>query len=249
MAAERFDFEDFELDRSAYELRRAGSVVHLERIPLDLLFLLIERRGKLVTRQEIFERIWGKNVFLDGDNSINIAVRKLRNALHEDPDAPRFVVTVPAKGYRFIAPIREERPTAPVSEARPVSAVVEASPTADAVKASPTMITKADVPLQKGQRRGILWSIGGIAIVIAVIVLIQQLSLRPPATTASIPPAQHRVLPLPSIPSIAVLPFTNMSGEREQEYFSDGITDDLITALSRLSDLFVIARTSTFTYK
>ena len=101
MAAERFDFEDFEADRSTYELRRAGSVVHLERIPLDLLFLLIERRGKLVTRQEIFERIWGKNVFLDVDNSINIAVRKLRNALHDDPDAPRFVVTVPAKGYRF----------------------------------------------------------------------------------------------------------------------------------------------------
>ena len=88
MAAERFDFEDFEADRSTYELRRAGSVVHLERIPLDLLFLLIERRGKLVTRQEIFERIWGKNVFLDVDNSINIAVRKLRNALHDDPDAP-----------------------------------------------------------------------------------------------------------------------------------------------------------------
>src|SRR6266852_22458 len=155
MAAERFDFEDFEADRSAYELRRAGSVIHLERIPLDLLFLLIERRGKLVTRQEIFERIWGKNVFLDVDNSINIAVRKLRNALHEDPDAPRFVVTVPAKGYRFIAPIREARPTA------------------HALEASPTMIPKADMPLPKDRRRGILWSIGGIALVIAVIVVIK----------------------------------------------------------------------------
>src|SRR6266851_2562688 len=249
MAAERFDFEDFEADRSAYELRRAGSVVHLERIPLDLLFLLIERRGKLVTRQEIFERIWGKNVFLDVDNSINIAVRKLRNALHEDPDAPRFVVTVPAKGYRFIAPIREERPTAPVSEASPVSAVVEASPTADAVEASPTMIPKADMPLPKDRRRGILWSIGGIAFVIAVIVLIQQLSLRPPTTTASIPTTQFPALPLPNMPSIVVLPFTNLSGDPQQEYFSDGITDDLITALSRLPDLFVIARTSAFTYK
>src|SRR6266851_1511235 len=249
MAAERFDFEDFELDRSAYELRRAGSVVHLERIPLDLLFLLIERRGKLVTRQEIFERIWGKNVFLDVDNSINIAVRKLRNALHDDPDAPRFVVTVPAKGYRFIAPIREEGPTAPVPAAGLVSAVPEASPTADAVDPSSTTITKADMPLQKERRRGILWSIGGIALVIAVIVLIEQVSLRQPTTTASFPPAQPPALTLPDKPSIAVLPFTNMSGDREQEYFSDGITDDLITALSRLPDLFVIARTSTLTYK
>jgi adenylate cyclase len=82
-----------------------------------------------------------------------------------------------------------------------------------------------------------------------VIVLIQQLSLRPPTTTASIPPAQKLAPPLPDMPSIAVLPLTNMSGDREQGYFSDGITDDLITALSRLPGLFVIARTSSFTYK
>src|SRR5712692_8874646 len=144
MPAERFEFEDFELDRSAYELRRAGSVVHLERIPLELLFVLIERRGQLVTRQEIFERIWGKGVFVDTDNSINTAVNEIRRVLNDDPDAPHFVVTVPAKGYRFIAPIREESPTAPVPEASPVSAVVEASPTADAADTSATMIAKAD---------------------------------------------------------------------------------------------------------
>jgi len=249
MPVERFEFEDFELDRSAYELRRAGTVVRIERIPLELLFLLIERRGQIVTRQEIFERIWGKGVFVDTDNSINTAVNKIRRALSDDVDKPRFVVTVPARGYRFIGPIRAAGPIAPVPEASPVSADVEAGTTAEAVDASSTVITKADVPLQKGQRRGILWSIGGIAFVIAVIALIQQLSLRPPATTASIPPAQHRVLPLPGIPSIAVLPFTNMSGDREQEYFSDGITDDLIVSLSRFPGLFVIARNSTFTYK
>jgi len=82
-----------------------------------------------------------------------------------------------------------------------------------------------------------------------VIVLIQQLSLRGPTTTASIPTTRSPALPFPDKPSIAVLPFTNMSGDRDQEYFSDGITDDLITALSRLPYLFVIARTSTFTYK
>jgi class 3 adenylate cyclase len=82
--------------------------------------------------------------------------------------------------------------------------------------------------------RGGVFSLGGLALIAAVIVFVQHLSLRPPTPTASIPPQQKPALPLPDIPSVAVLPFTNMSGDREQEYFSDGITDDLITALSRL---------------
>jgi adenylate cyclase len=97
--------------------------------------------------------------------------------------------------------------------------------------------------------RGGVFSLAGLALIAAVIVFVQHLSLRPTTTTASIPPAQKLEPPLPDIPSIAVLPLTNMSGDREQEYFSDGITDDLITALSRLPGLFVIARTSSFTYK
>jgi adenylate cyclase len=101
---------------------------------------------------------------------------------------------------------------------------------------------------RKYVRRGI-FSIAGLAIIAATIIFVQHLSLRPPTPSASIPPAQPPALPLPDKPSIAVLPFTNMSGDRDQEYFSDGMTDDLITALSRLPDLFVIARTSTFTYK
>src|SRR6202047_4185335 len=101
---------------------------------------------------------------------------------------------------------------------------------------------------RKYVRRGI-FSIAGLATIAATIIFVQHLSLRPPTTTASIPPKQSPALPLPDKPSIAVLPFTNMSGDRDQEYFSDGITDDLITSLSRLPDLFVIARTSTFTYK
>ncbi len=101
---------------------------------------------------------------------------------------------------------------------------------------------------RKYVRRGI-FSIAGLAIIAATILFVQHLSLRPPTPSASIPPAQPPALPLPDTPSIAVLPFTNMSGDRDQEYFSDGITDDLITSLSRVPNLFVIARTSTFTYK
>src|SRR5271169_2251937 len=99
-------FADYELDRSAYQLRRKGRPVQLERIPLDVLFILADRCGQLVTREEILERVWGKGVFLDGDNAINTAVRKIRHALHDDPDSPRFVATVPARGYRFVAEVR-----------------------------------------------------------------------------------------------------------------------------------------------
>ncbi|WP_425160776.1 AAA family ATPase, partial [Candidatus Binatus sp.] len=94
------------LDRGAYELRRGHVVVALQRIPFELLCILVERRGQLVTREEILERVWGKGVFVDAENSINTAVRKVRRALSDDPEAPRFVVTVPARGYRFVAEIR-----------------------------------------------------------------------------------------------------------------------------------------------
>jgi len=112
--------------------------------------------------------------------------------------------------------------------------------------ATPTRQTQGVA--RKYVRRGV-FSIAGLAIIAGTIIFVQHLSLRPPTPSASIPAAQPPALPLPDKPSIAVLPFTNMSGDRDQEYFSDGITDDLITALSRLLDLLVIARTSTFTYK
>jgi serine/threonine protein kinase/tetratricopeptide (TPR) repeat protein len=102
--------EDFELDRRAYELRRAGRALRLERIPMDLLVLLVERRGDLVTRDQIIEKIWGKDVFLDTDGSINSAIRKIRQVLRDDPERPRFVQTVSGRGYRFIAPVEEFSP-------------------------------------------------------------------------------------------------------------------------------------------
>jgi adenylate cyclase len=113
--------------------------------------------------------------------------------------------------------------------------------------AAPTLRERPRIPLSYW--RGGVLSLAGIAIVIATFVIVQHVSLMPPHTHASIPPPQSPALALPDKPSIAVLPFTNMSGDREQEYFSDGITDDLITDLSRLPGLFVIARNSAFTYK
>jgi adenylate cyclase len=102
--------------------------------------------------------------------------------------------------------------------------------------------------IERGHWRGGVRSLAGLAIIIGAIVLVQQVALKPTRISHSIPPRQQPA-PAPDRPSIAVLPFTNMSGDRNQEYFSDGITDDLITDLARLPGLFVIARESAFTYK
>ncbi len=104
--------DDLELDRGAYELRRAGKALRLSRIPMELLLLLVERGGDLVTREEIVARLWGKDVFLDTDNSINAAIRKLRQVLDDDPEQPRFIHTVTGRGYRFVAPVSEVKPSA-----------------------------------------------------------------------------------------------------------------------------------------
>jgi predicted ATPase/serine/threonine protein kinase len=123
---------DFELDPRAYQLRRSGRVLKLERIPMDLLLLLIESKGQLVTREEIIERIWGKDVFLDTDNSINAAIRKIRQVLKDDPERPRFVQTITGRGYRFIAPIEDAKPE-PVIKAAPAPPIpVAAEPPAAA---------------------------------------------------------------------------------------------------------------------
>ena len=103
--------DDFELNLRAYELRRAGQMVKLEPTPFELLVFLIEQRGNLVSRQQIVERIWGKGVFLDTDNSINGAIRKIRQVLDDDPENPCFIQTVTGKGYRFIAAAVESEET------------------------------------------------------------------------------------------------------------------------------------------
>lgn len=103
--------ENLEIDPQAYELRRDGRSVRLERIPMEVLLFLLERRPELVTREQIAERVWGKEVFVDTGNSIHGAIFKIRHALRDDPEDPRFIQTVTGKGYRFIA-----TPLAPVAE-------------------------------------------------------------------------------------------------------------------------------------
>src|SRR4029450_14138227 len=92
--------DGFVLDPSAYELRRSGRALKLERIPMELLLLLVEERGHLVSRDRIVERVWGKDVFLDTDNSINAAIRKIRQVLKDDSEHPRFVQPGTGRGWR-----------------------------------------------------------------------------------------------------------------------------------------------------
>jgi DNA-binding winged helix-turn-helix (wHTH) protein len=105
VASEIIKFEEFELDKGRYELRRRGSPVKLERVPMELLILLAEREGQLVTREEIIQRVWGDNVYVDTRQGINTAVRKIRLALRDNPDEPRILKTVVGKGYRLAAPL------------------------------------------------------------------------------------------------------------------------------------------------
>jgi DNA-binding winged helix-turn-helix (wHTH) protein len=100
-----FRFSSFEADRERYQLRRGTSAIKLERIPLELLFLLLAHSERLVPRAQIVAKLWGDDVFLDTDRSINTAIRKIRRALGDDPHHPQFIETVVGKGYRFIAPL------------------------------------------------------------------------------------------------------------------------------------------------
>ncbi|MGA2050307.1 MAG: winged helix-turn-helix domain-containing protein [Terracidiphilus sp.] len=107
MPAGRFQFEGYELDFHAYSLRRSTRTLKLERIPMEVLFVLVERRGHLVTREDIIAKLWGNDVFIDTDNAINTAIRKIRMVLRDDAEKPRFIQTISGRGYRFIAKVSE----------------------------------------------------------------------------------------------------------------------------------------------
>ena len=221
MPVETIHFEDFELDRRACELRCGGGVVHLERIPFDLLNLLVERRGELVTRKEILEQIWGKDVFLDGDNGINTAVRKIRLALKEDPENPRFLRTIPGKGYRFAAEPSAEK-------AR------------DAAAEGGAGLPEAGNLLPRKQSP--LWAALGLLVVIGIAAVL--LALNVLGGRGRLPERAK-----PNIQALAVLPFANLSGDPEQDYFADGMTEELITELGKISTPRVISRQSVMQYK
>jgi len=222
--------DDFELDLRSQRLCRAGRVLKLERIPTGILLLLIEKNGELVTRDQIIARVWGEGVFLDTDNSINGAIRKIRQVLKDDPENPRFIQTVTGRGYRFIAavvqPAPADREDVPVDRTAAPDSSPDAAP-------EPALSGKL-FPWR-------LASLIGIAILLIAGLGAYLYNLRSHAHVQG-PPVRSM---------LAVLPFENLTGDPEQEYFSDGLTEEMISQLGNLdpSHLGVIARTSVMHYK
>ena len=217
--------EDFEFDFRACRLRRSGRVLKLERIPMEILAVLVEQRGQLVSREHIVERIWGKDVFLDTDNSINGAIRKVRQALKDNPEEPRFIQTVTGRGYRFIAPVTDP-------EAQRLVVVPKPRPPVTAPPIAETLTVKP-IPY----RRSVVFALC-VALVVAM-----GAYLWSRAQTRLGAPGGRLML--------AVLPFENLTGDATQEYFSDGMTEEMIARLGGLDPqhLGVVARTSVMQYR
>ena len=231
--------EGFEVDPRALELLLAGRSLKLERIPLQVLLILIERKGQLVTREEIVEKIWGKEVFLDTDNSINGAIRKIRQVLGDDPQQPRYVETLTGRGYRFVAPLSGGEPSSPQAH-QPSQARELAKEPVHAHQVSGETGVKADEAAEAPAAAH--WRRFGF-----LIALVSCCALGFAAWVGW----RHFYgeIAARSIRSIAVLPLQNLSGDPSQDYFADGMTEELITELSRIESLRVISHTSVMDYK
>ena len=226
MSAGLIQFEEFSLDCDRYELLRSGRPIKLEKNPMELLILLVAKNGHLVTRQEIMTHLWGDDVFVDTEHGINTAVRKIRLALKDDPEQPRFVQTVTGKGYRFVAELKNG------NGARLAASPGVGIPAATTPVADPSRIA----PARASANRAVVAMVVALALGVAGYVAWRALSRTPAASP--------RVM-------LAVLPFENLSGDSSQEYFSDGLTEEMITQLGALSpeQLGVIARTTSMVYK
>jgi TolB-like protein/DNA-binding winged helix-turn-helix (wHTH) protein/Flp pilus assembly protein TadD len=212
-------FGVYELEPYAGELRKQGMRIRLEGQPIAILRMLLERPGELVTREELQKKLWPADTFVDFEHSLNAAIKRLRAALNDSAEHPRYIETLARRGYRFIAPV-----DSPDTQAE--SEVSVPTPTAAASKAKTGFL---------GHKSWLFAAIG--AVVLGVAIWAWQ-RWRNPA-----------VPPVPVIHSLAVLPLENLSGDPSQEYLADGMTEELIGRLAQIRDLRVISRTSVTQFK
>src|SRR5208337_2297645 len=237
-------FGVFEIDFDSRQLTKSGFRIRLQDQPFQLLALLLEREGQVVSREELKEKLWPGDTFVEFDVGLNTAIKKLRAALSDAADNPRFVETVPRIGYRFVAPVSVSRPafgstvdlevaapSAEESSERLVSTVVAPGAT------SQSEISPSDVA-PVSQRRFVLLA----SIALALVVLATGFAIRMRFRSASAARSG-------SIQAIAVLPLLNVSSDPSQEYFADGMTDEIITDLAKLAGPKVISRTSAMQFK
>ena len=223
-------FGSFEANVRAGELRKRGLKVRLQDQPFQILVMLLERPGELVIRQEIHQRLWPADTFVDFDHGLNNAINRLREALGDSAESPRFIETLPKKGYRFIGQVTGDEPPAE-AEYQPA----EGTPVAKRVP-TPGNIEEES----KARPRFLVTTLGcGFALALAAIAFLGWRRIH-----AGPPPGSGYVM-------LAVLPFQNLSGDPSQDYFSDGLTEEMIAQLGALSpdQLGVIARTTTMAYK
>jgi TolB-like protein/DNA-binding winged helix-turn-helix (wHTH) protein len=226
-------FGVFDVDPRALELRKKGARVKLQQQPFELLMVLLEHPGQVVTREELRQKLWAADVYVDFDRSLNKAMVKLREALGDSSDSPLYIETLPRVGYRFIGPMiaaaqeTAEAPTPPASVAAPEPGSKETG-----IAPSRTVALASSKP--ENHSRTVL-AVGIVALL-----------------TAGIAGAwyrEHRASSASPIRSIAVLPLDNLSGDSNQDYFADGMTDELTTMLAKDSSLLVTSRTSAMQFK
>src|SRR6266496_4512645 len=213
-------FGAFELDCRNGELRRDGTPLKLQPQPARILTILVSRGGELVTRQELVEQVWGPQTFVDFEQGLNFAIRQIRTVLEDDAEHPRFLETAPKRGYRFIARVEN----------------VEAQPPPGA---TPIGQVAGEGLIKKPWPQYMKWVVVGLGC--ALLLVIATVKYRTSTSSAGKVAAP--------IQSIAVLPLANLSADPSQEYFSDGLTDELITELAKTGNLRVISRTSVIGFK
>jgi TolB-like protein/DNA-binding winged helix-turn-helix (wHTH) protein/Flp pilus assembly protein TadD len=225
----RLCFGVFEMDLRAGELRRHGTRVRLQEQPFQVLTMLVEHSGEVVTREELQKKLWPADTFVDFDHGLNKAISKIREALADSAVSPRFVETVARRGYRFLAEVR----------------VVDAAPVRSAEPAAqPHPPAEAGVGADSAEKPGIpkrVWTSLALRI-FTVTLLLFFVWLAAWKFYSWIRPAHV-------IRSLAVLPLDSLSSDASQDFFADGMTDELISELGRISALRVISRTSVMSYK
>jgi TolB-like protein/DNA-binding winged helix-turn-helix (wHTH) protein/Flp pilus assembly protein TadD len=229
-------FGVFQVDLQEQQLLKKGIRLKLQGQPFSILLILLSQPGKLVTKEELRRKLWPDDVFIDFDHSLGTALNKLREVLDDSADNPRFVETLPRRGYRFIAPVEMigDNAVAPVVKEPPADG--HKAPPRDPAPATAAPLdtpNKAAVPGRTPWT--IHWKRSGVALVLVLAIILGWILYR-----------WSRPV---SIRSLAVLPLENLSGDASQDYFSDGMTDELITELGQISQLRVISRTSAMTYK